>query len=177
MFEAKEQVVRTLPIVVLALLLGLAGPIAARAEIVSVPPAAPPSSTEPLPPPTVLRGFPPSPPNRGPVCPPGYALSPDYGCMAPAAGEYSEGSPGYDYWPDYWYGYPGFGFPGFGHRGDRFHRSSDFRGLHHPARFGGVGVGAGHTGGFGGVGVGAGHMGGFGGVGVGAGHMSGFGRR
>src|SRR5215469_18448251 len=73
MFEAKEHFVRTLPIVrilptvALALFLGLAGPIAARAEIVSVPPAGP-NSTDTLPPPTVLRGFPPSPPRPVPVC-------------------------------------------------------------------------------------------------------------
>jgi hypothetical protein len=150
MFEAKEHFVRTLPTIALALFLMLAGPIAARAEIVSVPPAAePPSSAEALPPPTVLRGFPPSPPRPVPVCPPGYALSPDFGCTAPAAGEYAEGLPGYDYWPDDWYGYPGFGVSGFGHRGGRFHRFFGSRGFHHSARFSGVGVGIGHLGGFG----------------------------
>jgi hypothetical protein len=149
MFEAKEHFVRILPIVALALFLALAGPIAARAEIVSVPPAEAPSSAEALPPPTVLRGFPPRPPRPVPVCPLGYALSPDYGCTAQAAGEYAEGWPGYDYWPDYWYGYPGFGFSGFGHRGSRFHRFSGFRGFHHSARFGGVGGGIAHMSGFG----------------------------
>lgn len=149
MFEAKEHFVRTLPTVALALFLGLAGPIAARAEILSVPPAGPPSSAETLPPPTVLRGSLPGPPRPVPVCPPGYALSPDYGCTAPAAEEYAEGWPGYDYWPDYWYGYPGFGVSGFGHRGGRFHRFSGSRGFHHSARFSGVGVGIGHLGGFG----------------------------
>ena len=144
MFEAKEHFVKTLPIVALALLLGLAASIAARAEIVSVPAAAPPSSAETLPPPTVLRGFPPSPPKPGPICPPGYALTPDYGCMAPAAGEYAEGWPGYDYWPDYGYGYPGYGY-----RTGRFPRFRGFRGFHHPVRFGALGVGAGHMGGFG----------------------------
>ena len=151
---AKEHFVRTLPTIALALFLGLAGPIAARAEIVSVPPAEAPSSAAALPPPTVLRGFPPSPPRPAPVCPPGYALSPDYGCMAPAPGGYAESWPGYDYWPDYWYGYPGFGFPGFdhpgfGHRASHFHRFSGFRGFHNPARFGGFGIGVAHMGGFG----------------------------
>ena len=145
---------RTLPTIALALFLGLAGPIAARAEIVSVRPAEAPSSAEALPPPTVLRGFPPGPPRPAPVCPPGYALSPDYGCMAPAPGGYAESWPGYDYWPDYWYGYPGFGFPGFdhpgfGHRAGHFHRFSGFRGFHKPARFGGFGIGVAHTGRFG----------------------------
>jgi len=151
--------VRTLLTIALALFLGLAGPIAARAEIVSVPPAEALSSAEALPPPTVLRGFPPSPPRPAPVCPPGYALSPDYGCMAPAPGGYAESWPGYDYWPDYWYGHPGFGFPGFGfpgfdhpgfgHRASHFHRFSGFRGFHNPARFGGFGIGVSHMGGFG----------------------------
>jgi hypothetical protein len=149
MFEAKEHFVRTLPTVALALFLGLAGPIAARAEIVSIPPAEPPGSTETLPPPTVLRGFPPSPPRPVPVCPPGYALSPDYGCMAQAVGEYAEGSPGYDYWPDDWYGYPGYGYPGFGHRTGRFSRFRGLHGLHHPARFNGVAGRIGYIGGFG----------------------------
>ena len=150
---------RTLPTVAIALFLGLAGPIAARAEIVSVPPAEAPSSAEALPPPTVLRGFPPGPPRPAPVCPLGYALSPDYGCMAPAPGGYAESRPGYDYWPDYWYGYPGFGVPGFGvpgfdhpgfgHRAGHFHRFSGFRGFHNSARFGGLGIGVAHMGGFG----------------------------
>ena len=165
---------RTLLTIALALFLGLAGPIAARAEIVSVPPAEAPSSAEALPPPTVLRGFPPGPPRPAPVCPLGYALSPDYGCMAPAPGGYAESRPGYDYWPDSWYGYPGFGFPGFGfpgfghpgfghpgfghpgfghpgfgHRAGHFHRFSGFRGFHNSARFGGLGIGVAHMGGFG----------------------------
>ena len=150
---------RTLLTIALALFLGLAGPIAARAEIVSVPPAEAPSSAEALPPPTVLRGFPPGPPRPAPVCPLGYALSPDYGCMAPAPGGYAESRPGYDYWPDYWYGYPGFGVPGFGvpgfdhpgfgHRAGHFHRFSGFRGFHNSARFGGLGIGVAHMGGFG----------------------------
>jgi len=94
-----------------------------------------------------------------PVCPPGYILSPDFGCTAPAPEEYAAGWPGYDYWPDYWYGYPGFGFPVFVNRAGHFHRFPGFRGFHHPAKFGGFGKGARHMGGFG---VGAGHMGGFG---------------
>jgi hypothetical protein len=159
MFEAKEHFVRTLPTVALALFLWLAGPIAARAEIVAVPPAGPPNSTETLPPPTVLRGFPPRPPKPVPVCPPGYALSPDFGCMAQAAGEYAEGWSGYNYWPDDWYGYPGFGFPFFVNRSGHFHRFPGFRGFDHPAKFGGFGMSTRHMRG---LGVGGGHMGGFG---------------
>jgi hypothetical protein len=151
MFEAKEHFVRTLPIVALALLLGLAGPIAARAEVVSVPQAAPPSSAETLPPPTILRGSPPSPPKPfpAPTCPPGYVPSADYGCIVPTGGEYAEGWPGYDYWPDYWYGYPGYGYPGLGRRAGRFYRVGGFRSFHRSARFGGFGIAAGHMGGFG----------------------------
>jgi hypothetical protein len=146
MFEAQEHFVRTLPIVAFALLLGLTGPIAARAEIISVPAAAPPNSAETPPPPTVLRGFPPSPPKPFPLptCPPGHVASADYGCIVPAGGEYAEGWPGYDYWPDYWYGYPGYGY-----RTGRFARSRGFRGFHHPVRFGGREVGIAHMGGFG----------------------------
>jgi hypothetical protein len=146
MFEAKEHFVRTPPIVALALLLGLTAPIAARAEVVSVPQAAPTGSAETLPPPTILRGSPPSPPKPFPLptCPPGYAPSADYGCIVPTGGEYAEGSPGYDYWPDDWYGYPGYGY-----RTGRFARFRGFRGFNHPVRFGGHGVGVAHMGGFG----------------------------
>jgi hypothetical protein len=151
MFGAKEHFVRTPPIVALALLVGLAGPIPARAEIVSVPSAAPPNSAETLPPPTVLRGFPPSPskPFPAPTCPPGYVPSADYGCIVPTGGEFAEDWPGYDYWPDYWYGYPGYGYPGYGYRTGRFARSRGFRGFHHPVTFAGHGFGGGHMGGFG----------------------------
>src|ERR1700745_804697 len=115
MFEAKEHLVRTLRIVALALVLGL-GPIGARAEIVSVPPAGPPSSAETLPPPTVLRGSPPSAvrPIPFPPCPPGSIPAPDVGCVAPAGSDYAGGWPNYDYWPDWGYGYPGYGSPFFG---------------------------------------------------------------
>jgi hypothetical protein len=138
------------PIGVLALIWGLIGPIPGHAEIVSVPSAAPSSSDALLPPPTVLRGSPPSSTNLPPICPPGYTLSPGYGCIGPSAGDYAEGWPGYDYWPDYGYGYPGFGY-GAG----RFHRLARFRGFqgfHRPAGFHGAarlgGAGAGHVGGF-----------------------------
>jgi hypothetical protein len=151
MFEAKEHFVRTPPIVALVLLLGLAGPIAARAEVVSVPQATLPNAAETLPPPTILRGSPPSPPKPfpAPTCPPGYVPSADYGCIAPAGGEYAEGWPDYDYWPDYWYGYPGYGYPFSGRRAGRFHRSAGFRSFQRPVRFGGFGIAAGHMGGFG----------------------------
>ena len=144
MFEAKEHFVRTPPLVALALLWGLPAPIAARAEIVSVAPVTPPSSAETPPPPTVLRGFPPSPPKRGPICPPGYALSSEYGCVAPTPAEYAEGWAGYDYWPDYWYGYPGYGYGA-----SRSPRFRGFRGFHHPVGFVGRGIGVAHIGGFG----------------------------
>src|ERR1700740_728952 len=98
MCEAKEHFVRTLQIVALALVLGLE-PIGARAEIVSVPPAAPPSSAEALPPPTVLRGSPPSAvrPIPFPPCPPGSIPAPDVGCVAPAGSDYAGGWANYAY--------------------------------------------------------------------------------
>lgn len=153
----------------LAFVFVLVGPIASRAEVLSVPSADPPSSEATLPPPTVLRGSPPSTANPVPVCPPGYTLSPDYGsgCVGPSSGDYTEGSPGYDYWPDYGYGDPFGGFPGFGFGAGRFHR---FSGLHNFHRFAGVHNGrafhgrAGFHGaaGFHSFGMGAGHAGGFG---------------
>jgi len=145
-------------IVAFALVLGSVGSIAARAEIISVPSAAPSDSVASLPPPTVLRGSPVSTPRPVPTCPPGYALSPDYGCVAPSGGDYTEGSPGYDYWPDYGFGYPFGGFPGFGNPTPRFHRFAQFhggRGFHRRAAFHGAtklgtpGAGVGHVGGFG----------------------------
>jgi hypothetical protein len=141
--------------------------IAAHAEIVSVAPADSLSSAAALPPPTVLRGSPPSTTRSFPICPPGYTLSTDYGCVAPSGGDYTEGSPGYDYWPDYGYGYPFGGFPGFGFGAGRFHR---FAGSHNFHRFAGVHNGpavqgrAGFHGaaGFHGFGMGVGHAGGLG---------------
>jgi integrase/recombinase XerD len=53
-------------------------------EVISVPPADPLSSAASLPPPTVLRGSPPSTARPVPICPPGYPLSPDYGWLRPA---------------------------------------------------------------------------------------------
>jgi hypothetical protein len=157
------------PIVGVALLLGLVVPITVHAEIISVPSADPPDTATSLPPPTVLRGSPPSTASAVPICPPGYTLSPDFGsgCVGPSSGGYSEGSPGYDYWPDYGFGYPFGGFPGFGFGAGRFHR---FSGLHNFHRFAGVHNGrafhgrAGFHGaaGFHGFGMGAGHAGGFG---------------
>lgn len=135
---------KVLPIAVLAFILGLAGPIAVRAEIITVPPVTPSSSADPLPPPTVLRGFPPTPARPTPICPPGYIPSPDYGCVAPMNSDYAEGSPGYDYWPDY-----GFGYPGFGYGAVRFHHLHAVRSFHGAARFNRIGIGVGHIGGFG----------------------------
>ena len=92
------------------------------------------------------------------MCPPGYALSADYGCVAPGAGDYAEGPPAYDYWPDYGFGYPFIGSPGFTNRGGRFHRFAGFHGghgFHRKAGFrsaAGVaphGAGIGHVGGLG----------------------------
>ena len=141
----------------LALVCALAGSIA-RAEVISVPSADPPSAAALLPPPTVLRGSPPSTAAPVPICPPGYTLSPGYGCLGPNGGDYTEGGPGYDYWPDYGYDYPFGGFPGRGFGAGRFHRFAGFRGgrafhgraaFHGSARFGRFGSGAGHMGGFG----------------------------
>jgi hypothetical protein len=128
------------PIVGVALLLGVVMPITVHAEIISVPPADPPDAAASLPPPTVLRGSPPSTASAVPICPPGYTLSPDFGsgCVGPSAGGYSEGSPGYDYWPDYGFGYPFGGFPGFGFGAGRFHHLAGFHGgqrIHHRAGF------------------------------------------
>jgi hypothetical protein len=149
----------------LALVFVLAGSIAVHAEIISLPPAAPPDPAASLPPPTVLRGSPPAAAIPVPICPPGYTLSPGYGCIGPSDGDYTENSPGYDYWPDYGYGYPFGGFPGLG--AGRFHRfagSHGFRGSHGSAGFRGSHGSAGfHAAArFGGFGAGTGHMGGFG---------------
>lgn len=141
-------------IVAFALVLGLIAPVAVHAEIISVPSAAPPDPPGSLPPPTVLRGSPPAKVIPVPVCPPGYAVSADYGCVAPTGADYTEGAPSYDYWPDYGFGYPfGFGFStgrvhrsaGF-HGGHGFHRKAGFRSA---ARLGPHGAGMGHMGGFG----------------------------
>jgi hypothetical protein len=146
------------PIAALVLVLGLGGPIAVGAEITSVPSTAPESSAASPPPPTILRGSRPAPSQPAAVCPPGYTLSPGYGCIGASGGDYADGSPGYSYWPDYGLGYPLGGLPAFGAGAGRFHRvarSPGFRGLpgpagfHGPARFGGFATGAGHMGGFG----------------------------
>jgi hypothetical protein len=101
-----------LPIGILALVFALVGSIAVHAEVISVSSADPPNSAAQLPPPTVLRGSPPNTARPVPICPPGYTLSPGYGCIGPSSSDYTEGLPGYDYWPDYGYGYPFGGFPG-----------------------------------------------------------------
>ncbi len=135
---------RTLQTAVVAFVWGLVGPIAVPAEIISVPPAASSSPADSLPPPTILRGSPPSVPKPAPICPPGYAPSPDYGCVAQMGSDYGEYWPGDAYWPGY-----GFGYPGFGYRAGRFPRFHGFRSFHGPARFGRFSIGVGHTGGFG----------------------------
>jgi hypothetical protein len=138
----------------LALVLGLVVPITVDAEIITVPPVAPSETAASPPPPTVLRGSPPAPPQPGPICPPGYTLSPDYGCVPPNGGEYNEATPGYDYWPDYGFGYPYGGF-GLGttdgrrlgpHGSRRFHHRAGFHGA---AKSGSARGGVGHMGGFG----------------------------
>jgi hypothetical protein len=147
----------TARIVAFALVLGLVGSMAVHAEIISVPPADAADPAVSLPPPTVLRGSPLAMARPFPICPPGYALSPDYGsgCVGPSGGDYAEGSPGYDYWPDYGLGYPFGGFPGFGrgtHRAHRFPAFHNGRGFHGRAAFHGTakfGAGIGHMGAFG----------------------------
>ena len=160
-----------LPIGILALVFALVGSIAVHAEVISVPSADPPSSAASLPSPTVLRGSPPSTARPVPICPPGYTLSPGYGCIGPSSSDYTEGWPGYDYWPDYGYGYPFGGFPGFGFGAGRFHRFAGF----HGGGFHGGGLHV-HGGGFHGRAAfrGAARFGGFS---PGVGHMGGFGRR
>jgi len=136
---------------VLGFVLGLVGSTSVHAEIISVPSEAS-STVAALPPPTVLRGSPPSTAKSAPICPPGYTVSPDYGCLAPSTGEYPSGSLDYGYWPDYGYGYPFGGFPGFGFGAGRFHRFGGFprrAAFHCAARFGGFSPGIGHMGGFG----------------------------
>jgi hypothetical protein len=81
----------------LAFACALVGPIAVRAEVisvpsaevVSVPPTDPTNSAASLPLPTVVRGSPPSTAGSVPICPPGYTLSPDYdyGCIEPSDGD------------------------------------------------------------------------------------------
>jgi hypothetical protein len=137
----------------LAFVLGLVGPIAVDAEIISVPSDASSSTAAALPPPTVLRGSPPSTAKSVPSCPPGYTLAPDYGCLAPSTGDYPSGSLDYGYWPAYGWGYGYGGFPFF----RRSHGFVKFHGLRHFGHFAGF-----HRfGGFHGFGAGAGHMGGF----------------
>jgi hypothetical protein len=117
---------------VLAVAFALIAPIAVHAEIISVPSATPSDPAASLPPPTVLRGSPPTTAKAAPICPPGYTLSPGYGCIAPSGDAYTEASPDYSYWPDYGWGYPFVGFPAFGAGAGRFHhvaRSHGFRGL------------------------------------------------
>jgi hypothetical protein len=140
-----------LPIAALAFVLGLAGTIPARAEIVTVPPVATSSPAAELPPPTVLRGSPPSAirPIPIPMCPPGSVPAPGTGCVAPTPGDYAEGWPESDYWPDYWYGYPGYGYSGFGYGRGHVRRLHGLQSSHHAARFGGFKVGAVNMGGFG----------------------------
>jgi hypothetical protein len=63
----------------LAFVLGFVGPIAVYAEVISIPSEASSSTVSALPPPTVLRGSPPSTDKSVPICPPGYTLTPgDY---------------------------------------------------------------------------------------------------
>jgi hypothetical protein len=175
-----------LPIGILALVFAMVGAIAVHAEVISVPSTDPPSSAASLPPPTVLRGSPPNTARPVLICPPGYTLSPGYGCIGPSSSDYTEGWPGYDYWPDYGYGYPFGGFPGLGFGAGRFHHFGGFPGLgfgagrfHHFAGFPGFGFRAGRFHRFAGFPGRAAFHGAarFGGFSPGIGHMGGFGRR
>jgi len=111
-FLKRERATHTGPSAIgtLAFVLGLVVPIAVDAEIVSVPSEALSSAVAALPPPTVLRGSPPSTAKSVPICPPGYTLAPGDGCLPPSTGDY-----GYPYsyaWN--WAGYPwgwGWGAP------------------------------------------------------------------
>jgi hypothetical protein len=142
----------------LAFVLGLVGPIAVNAEVISVPSEPSSSTVATLPPPTVLRGSPPSTTKSVPICPPGSYLASDYGygCVSPSAAAYPSGSVDYGYWPDYGWGW-GWGYGGFSsfRRSHGFARSRGFRhfghfaGAHGFARFHGFGAGAVHMGGFG----------------------------
>jgi hypothetical protein len=84
----------------LAFVCALVGPIALRAEvisvpsagIVSVPPADPPNQAASVPLPTVLRGAPPSVARSVPTCPPGYTLS-GSACIRPSGGDQREDGP------------------------------------------------------------------------------------
>ena len=136
---------------VLVFVLGLAVPISVDAEIISVPSEASSSTVAALPPPTVLRGSPPSTANSVPICPPGYTLAPGYGCLTPATGEYPSDWQDYDYWPGWDYGYGGFPFFRRSHGFARFHgfrHFGHFAGVRHFAGFNGFGAGAVHIGGF-----------------------------
>src|SRR5262249_49006758 len=141
--------------------------------------AAPSDPAVTLPPPTILRGSPPATAKAAPSCPPGYTLSPGYGCIAVSEGDYAAGSPDYSYWPDYGWGYPFVRLPAFRAGARRFHqaaRSHGFRGFpgrHGPAAFHGP-AGFHRSARLGGFGPGIGHMGGFT---TGAGKMGGFGHR
>jgi len=146
------------PIAAFALLLGWLTPVAVDAEIISVPSAAPSDPATAPPPPTVLRGFPPATVKPVPICPPGYTVTPDYGCVAPGSGDYNESGLGNDYWPDYGFGYPFGGFFGFdrgaahSHRLTKFHGGRGFHekpGFRSAVKFAPHGAGMGHIGGFG----------------------------
>jgi hypothetical protein len=84
----------------LALVCALVGPIAVRAEVISVPsaevvsvkPADPPNPAAPPPLPTVLRGAPPSAARSVPTCPSGYTLS-GSACIRPSGGDHPEDEP------------------------------------------------------------------------------------
>jgi hypothetical protein len=108
-----------------AIVLGLAilVPMAVHAQTLLTPTSSAQSiSAASQPSPTVLRGSPPTPASPAPTCPPGYSLAPNYGCLPPAAYNYSEGWPSYDYWPDFGFGYIVGGF----HHSRRFARFHGF---------------------------------------------------
>ena len=76
----------------LAFVCALVGPIAVRAEVVSVPSTNPPNPAASPSLPTVVRGSPPSTARSVPVCPPGYTASPDYDyrCIRPSGGDHPD---------------------------------------------------------------------------------------
>jgi len=118
-----------------AFVCALAGPVAVRAQDVSVPSTDRPSRAASLPSPTVLRGTPLSTTRSVPICPPGYALS-GYACIQPSGADYTADRAGYDawsyygYWPEYGNDNHYGGFAGRESGADRFAGSHDGHGFY-----------------------------------------------
>ena len=81
--------------------------------------------------PTVLRGS--LPRGAAEICPKGYALTPSYGCRAPAATNFADTAPEYQYWPNYGsgrgYGLIGAVGPARQHGPRHFKHAGGFRGF------------------------------------------------